>query len=85
MRRALWCLERRGETEREREAREEDESSMDDWADIRTRVAVRRWAGEEHGFTNRGFSHTGTIARREGKRKKEEKAAELHCFTEKAV
>jgi hypothetical protein len=54
---------------------------MDDWADIRTRVAVRRWAGEEH-----GFSHTGTIARRsEGKRKKEEKAAELHCFTEKAV
>lgn len=77
MRRALWCLERRGETEREREAREEDESSMDDWADIRTRAAVRRWAEEEDSFTNRGSSHTGTIARRrEGKRKKEEKAAE---------
>lgn len=68
MRRALWCLERRGETEREREAREEDESSMDDWADIRTRAAVRRWAGEEHSFTNRGSSYTGAIPRGRGGR-----------------
>lgn len=30
MRRASCCLERRGETEREREAREEDDSSMED-------------------------------------------------------
>lgn len=56
MRRASWCLERRGETEREREAREEDDSSMEDWADRIARAAVRRWAGE-HNFINRGSSH----------------------------
>lgn len=56
IRRALLCLERRGETEREREAREEDESSMEDWAESSARAAVRRWAGE-HNFMNRGSSH----------------------------
>lgn len=55
MRRASWCLERRGETEREREAREEDDSSMEDWAERIARAAVRRWAGE-HSFINRGSS-----------------------------
>lgn len=53
MRRASWCLERRGETEREREAREEDDSSKEDWAERIARAAVRRWAGE-HNFINRG-------------------------------
>lgn len=56
MRRASWCLERRGETEREREAREEDDSSKEDWAERIARAAVRRWAGE-HNFINRGSSH----------------------------
>lgn len=56
MRRASWCLERRGETEREREAREEDDSSMEDWAERTARAAVRRWAGE-HNFIKRGSSH----------------------------
>lgn len=37
---------RRGETDREREAREEEDSSMEDWADRADRAAVRRWAGE---------------------------------------
>lgn len=55
MRSAFWCLERRGETEREREAREEDDSSMEDWAERIARAAVRRWAGE-HSFINRGSS-----------------------------
>lgn len=54
--RSLWCLERRGETEREREVREEDDSSMEDWAESMARAAVRRWAGE-HSFKNRGSSH----------------------------
>lgn len=56
IRRASWCLERSGETEREREAREEDESSIEDWAERIARAAVRRWAGE-HSFINRGSSH----------------------------
>lgn len=56
IRRALLCLERSGETEREREAREEDESSTEDWAESSARAAVRRWAGE-HNFMNRGSSH----------------------------
>lgn len=55
MRSAFWCLERRGETEREREAREEDDSSMEDWAERIARAAVRRWAGE-HSFINKGSS-----------------------------
>lgn len=55
MRRALWCLERRGETEREREAREEDDSSTEDWAERMARAAVRRWAGEPN-FINKGSS-----------------------------
>lgn len=42
MRSASWCLERMGETDREREASEDDESSMDDCADIMARAAVRR-------------------------------------------
>lgn len=42
IKRALWCLERRGETEREREVREEDESSTEDWAERMARAAVRR-------------------------------------------
>lgn len=58
MRSASWCLERRGETEREREAREDDESSMEDWAESMARAAVRRWAGE-HSFRNRGSSQGG--------------------------
>lgn len=62
MRRALWCLERRGETEREREAREEDESSIEDWADRIARAAVRRWAGE-HNFINSGSSLCATPGR----------------------
>lgn len=53
--RALWCLERRGETERERDVREEDDSSMEDWAERMARAAVRRWAGE-HSLKNRGSS-----------------------------
>lgn len=56
MRRALCCLERSGETEREREASEEDDSSMDDWAESSASAAARRWAGE-HSLTNRGSSY----------------------------
>lgn len=63
MRRVSWCLERRGETEREREAREEDDSSMEDWAERSARAAVRRWAGE-HNFINRGSSHCVKPGRR---------------------
>lgn len=48
-------MERRGETEREREFREEDDSSTEDWAENVARAAVRRWAGE-HNFMNRGSS-----------------------------
>lgn len=55
MRSAFWCLERRGETEREREARDEDDSSTEDWAERTARAAVRRWAGE-HNLINRGSS-----------------------------
>lgn len=58
IKRALWCLERRGETEREREVSEEDESSTEDWAERMARAAVRRWAGE-HNFMNRGSSVHG--------------------------
>lgn len=64
MRRALCCRERSGETEREREASEEDDSSMEDWAESSARAAARRWAGE-HSLTNRGSSH-GAEAGREG-------------------
>lgn len=42
IKRALWGLERRGETEREREVREEDESSTEDWAERMERAAARR-------------------------------------------
>lgn len=42
IKRALWGLERRGETEREREVREEDESSTEDWAERMARAAARR-------------------------------------------
>lgn len=67
IRRASWCLERRGETEREREAREEDDSSKEDWAERIARAAVRRWAGE-HNFINRGSSHCAKPGRgREGR------------------
>lgn len=52
IRRAFWFLERRGETDREREAREEDESSTEDWAERTASAAVRRWAGEH--FMNSG-------------------------------
>lgn len=55
MRRASWCLERWGETDRDREAREEEDSSMDDWAERIDSAAARRWAGE-HNFINRGSS-----------------------------
>lgn len=55
MTRALWFLERRGETEREREAREEEDSSTEDWAERIARATVRRCAGE-HNFINRGSS-----------------------------
>lgn len=65
MRRASWCLERRGETERDREAREEDDSSTEDWAERTARAAVRRWAGE-HSLINIGSSHWG----RPGNRKR---------------
>lgn len=55
MRRASWCLERSGETERERDARDEEDSSTEDWAERRASAAVRRWAGE-HSLMNRGAS-----------------------------
>ena len=55
MRRASFCLERRGETDREREAREEEDSSMEDWAERTAKAAVRRWAGE-HNFIKSGSS-----------------------------
>lgn len=54
MRRASWFLVRRGEMDREREAREEDDSSMEELADIAERAAARRWAGEH--FRNSGSS-----------------------------
>lgn len=66
MRRASWCLERRGETERDREAREDDDSSIEDWAERIARAAVRRWAGE-HNFINRGSSHCARPGNRKGK------------------
>lgn len=66
MRRELWGLERRGETEREREAREEDDSSTEDWAERIARAAVRRWAGE-HNFINRGSSYCAKPGKREGR------------------
>ena len=49
-------MERRGETDRDREAKEEDDSSMEDWAERIDRAAARRWAGEQN-FINRGSSH----------------------------
>lgn len=66
MRRASWCLERRGETEREREAREEDDSSIEDWAERTARAAVRLWAGE-HSFINRGSSNCAAAGEKEGR------------------
>lgn len=56
MRRALCCLERSGETEREREAREEEDSSKEDWAERRARAVARRWAGEQLSFKKTGSS-----------------------------
>lgn len=58
-------MERRGETEREREAREEDDSSIEDWAERIARAAVRRWAGE-HNFINRGSSQCAKPGRGRG-------------------
>jgi len=58
---ARCCEERSGDTEREREATEEEESSMEDWAE--RRASVRRWAGE-HSRENRGSSHGGGARRR---------------------
>ena len=58
MKRAWWFLERSGDTEREREARDEEDSSREDWAERTARAAVRRWAGERS--LKRGSSHTET-------------------------
>ena len=68
--RAWWFLERSGDTERERDASDEDDSSMEDWAERAARAAVRRWAGERS--LKRGSSHTEKAGGGGGEKDREE-------------